>query len=26
VETALKALKDQGVIVPVVGNGYFVKR
>ena len=26
VETALNALKDQGVIVPVVGKGYFVKK
>jgi GntR family transcriptional regulator len=26
VETALNALKDAGVIVPVVGKGYFVKR
>lgn len=26
VETALNALKDQGVIEPVVGKGYYVKR
>jgi DNA-binding GntR family transcriptional regulator len=26
VETALNALKDQGVIVPIVGRGYFVAK